>query len=273
MVENPTDILELHPVAQAFNLISEGFDRDLENDITKRIRENIYEVVERLVVPGTSIVDINCGTGIDAIALARRGFRVTGIDISPKMIEQAERKAEQGHLQNVSFLHGSFERLSEAFDEPAGLVLSNFAGLNCTANLFVVAREVSGIVSPGGFLLAVVMPRFSLWESLSYVLRGQWKGSIRRFRKRTTATGFRGKTFIVHYHSPTSFRRAFQPWFDMRQLIGVSVFSPSPQSMTFYHSYPRLVRWLERLDDLVAPLPLFRSIGDHYIMVLQRRAS
>jgi ubiquinone/menaquinone biosynthesis C-methylase UbiE len=273
MVENPTDILELHPVAQAFNLISEDFDRDLENDITKRIRENIYEMIEGLVLPGSSIVDINCGTGIDAIALARRGFRVTGIDISPKMIEHAKRKAEQDHLQNVSFLHGSFERLSEVFDQPADLVLSNFAGLNCSVDLSVVAREVGCIISPGGFLLAVVMPRFSFWESLSYFLRGQWRGSIRRFRKQTTATGFRGKTFIVHYHSPTSFERAFQPWFDVRQLIGVSIFSPSPQSMSFYRSYPRLVRWLERLDDLVAPLPLFRSIGDHYIMVLQRRAS
>jgi ubiquinone/menaquinone biosynthesis C-methylase UbiE len=259
------------PVAEAFDGISERFDHDLENDITRRIREQIYEAIETLVEPGSSLLDINCGTGIDAINLDRRGFRVTGIDLSPRMLEQAQRKVVRDERLDVRFLTGSFDRVSEIVEGPFDLVLSNFGGLNCTDQLSTVAKELSRVILPSGFFVAVVMPRFSLWESLSYAARGEWKESLRRSRQQTYATGFRGKTFIVHYHSPSSFMKAFEPWFAMRRLVGVSVFAPTPQSTTFVRTHPHLANQLEKLDTLLGGLPLIRSIGDHYMVVLQRK--
>lgn len=44
------------------------------------------------------ILDIGCGTGRHAIELARRGYRVTGIDLSPSQIEQARAKIVKGGL-------------------------------------------------------------------------------------------------------------------------------------------------------------------------------
>ena len=43
--------------------------------------------------PGARILEINCGTGNDAVFLARSGMHVTATDISPMMIEETKRKA------------------------------------------------------------------------------------------------------------------------------------------------------------------------------------
>jgi ubiquinone/menaquinone biosynthesis C-methylase UbiE len=50
----------------------------------------------------TKVIDIACGTGLQAYALARSGHKVVGIDLSPAMIHKAKRKAVNG--LNVSFI-------------------------------------------------------------------------------------------------------------------------------------------------------------------------
>jgi len=56
------------------------------------------DVIERIIAKSctrrpTNILDIGCGTGSHAIALSKRGFNVTGIDFSPRMIEKAKKNA------------------------------------------------------------------------------------------------------------------------------------------------------------------------------------
>jgi SAM-dependent methyltransferase len=45
--------------------------------------------------PGQAVLDVGCGTGRHAIELARRGIEVTGVDLSPDMLREAERAAQQ----------------------------------------------------------------------------------------------------------------------------------------------------------------------------------
>jgi 2-polyprenyl-3-methyl-5-hydroxy-6-metoxy-1,4-benzoquinol methylase len=50
---------------------------------------------------GKTVLDVGCGDGINAVNFAKLGARVTGIDISPKAIELAERRAEVDHVSDA----------------------------------------------------------------------------------------------------------------------------------------------------------------------------
>jgi ubiquinone/menaquinone biosynthesis C-methylase UbiE len=67
---------------------------------------------------GRRILDVGTGTGRAAIALAKRGAIVTGVDASAEMLEVAGRRAEESRVQ-VSFARGDAHRLNfpdRAFD-------------------------------------------------------------------------------------------------------------------------------------------------------------
>ena len=260
---------QLASVASAFDAVAVGYDESNAAPVVQRIRRIVYDAIQQLVPKGSLILDLNCGTGIDARYLADAGYRVSGIDLSPKMISEAKRLT--GSNGNLSFAIGSFERIGATTRELFNLVLSNFGGFNCTKELKAVMEEVSAHLLPGGYLVAVVMPPFSLWESLSYVVRGEFRNVFRRIHNEADATGFRQHTFRVHYHSLSSFRRAARKQFSVVRMFGLSVFSPTPQSIRFVSSYPRLTRFLQQVDSQVQHLAILRGIGDHFAIILQKR--
>ncbi|TAF51652.1 MAG: class I SAM-dependent methyltransferase [Oscillatoriales cyanobacterium] len=58
-----------------------------------------------------TVLDVACGPGIVACAFAAVSSRVTGIDLTPAMLEQAQILAEQKNLTNLSWLQGDIETL------------------------------------------------------------------------------------------------------------------------------------------------------------------
>jgi len=82
-----------------------------------RISRVHREMAERGVSDGKRALDIGCGTGSLAIACARRGAQVTGIDISPHMLDIARRKVEQAELaDSITLLQMSAIELDERFE-------------------------------------------------------------------------------------------------------------------------------------------------------------
>lgn len=71
---------------------------------------------------GARVLDLACGTGRHSIELARRGFDVVGVDIAPDLLEVARRDAEEGDVENVSFLEEDLRQLG--FEEEFDVVLN-----------------------------------------------------------------------------------------------------------------------------------------------------
>ena len=66
----------------------------LDNIFTKNTLEEVEFIIEELMLPsGSHILDIGCGTGRHCIELARRGYKMTGVDISSGMLNEARRGA------------------------------------------------------------------------------------------------------------------------------------------------------------------------------------
>lgn len=75
--------------------------------------------------PDDVVLDLGCGTGAVALALAESAGHVVGRDISEGMLEEARRNADERGLENVSFGYGEFR--DPGYDGPVDVVTSNFA--------------------------------------------------------------------------------------------------------------------------------------------------
>ena len=80
----------------------EWLDEIALNIPEERTLEEIHFVVERLELePGARVLDVACGHGRHSLELARRGFTVTGVDLSPRSIALAREAAERDGLDTT----------------------------------------------------------------------------------------------------------------------------------------------------------------------------
>ncbi|MGB8214028.1 MAG: arsenite methyltransferase [Anaerolineales bacterium] len=103
--------------------------------------------------PGESVLDIGSGGGIDVFLAARRvgpaGF-VTGIDMTPAMLQRARKAAKKGGYTNVKFRHGYAEKMPIAAGT-VDVVISNCV-INLTEDKGKVFQEAYRVLKSGGRL-------------------------------------------------------------------------------------------------------------------------
>ncbi len=106
--------------------------------------------VSRLdLAAGAQVLDVACGTGNVSLPLARRGARVTGVDIAPNLLEQARARADAEGLE-IRFEEGDAEQLPFP-DGTFDAVVTMFGAMFAPQPEQVVA-ECARVLKPGGLL-------------------------------------------------------------------------------------------------------------------------
>jgi arsenite methyltransferase len=106
-----------------------------------------------LLTPGTRIVDIGCGAGIDSLIAAKMvgpNGRVIGVDMTPAMLQKAQKSAIEAGLGNVEFREGLAESLPVP-DHWADVVISNGV-LNLLPDKLAALQEMARVLKPTGRL-------------------------------------------------------------------------------------------------------------------------
>jgi demethylmenaquinone methyltransferase/2-methoxy-6-polyprenyl-1,4-benzoquinol methylase len=129
---------------------------------------------EAVVRPGDRVLDACCGTGDLALACARAGGRVTGLDFSPRMLVKAREKAPglrwvQGDLLALPFEDASFDAATVGF------------GVRNVSDLEAAFGELARVLRPGGRLgcleitqpTGLLRPFFDLWFDRLVPLAGR----------------------------------------------------------------------------------------------------
>jgi SAM-dependent methyltransferase len=109
-------------------------------------------LVEITRVSGTdAVVDVACGPGLVACAFARHAFHVTGIDITPAMIDQARRRQEELALRNLAWVVGEADPLPFP-DGAFSLVITRYS-FHHFLEPRAALKEMIRVCRPGGRVL------------------------------------------------------------------------------------------------------------------------
>jgi SAM-dependent methyltransferase len=257
----------------AFDSVATNYDRsNAENPVLREMRRRVMASVLAHVPAGGHILDLGCGPGTDEETLAAAGFAVTAIDWSPAMVDETRRRIVSLNLETRVNVHHlgihELERLPPATIDAA---CSNFGPLNCVVDLPRAAQLIADRVRPGGLLIASVIGRLCPWEMALYALRRDWPRLRIRFADGPVPVPLNGRTVWTTYYAPREFERPFvTAGFTRVTLRALGLFMPPPYLEAFVGRHPKLLTQLSRIEDRLGRLPILRSMGDHFLIVMRK---
>jgi len=268
------DMIYEQQAAAAFNKQSSLFDEIYSaNTIVQYKRKRVRDHIERFIDPRSKILELNAGTGEDAVYFAQHGHYVHAMDISEGMLEILSQKILSASLTDkVSCELCSFTQLNKLRNKgPYDLIFSNFAGLNCTNELGKVLASFSTLLNPGGIITLVLLPKFCLWESLLFV-KGKFKTAFRRFFSSAGRKAhIEGKYFRCWYYNPSFIKRLLKKEFDAVSLEGLCTLVPPSYIENFAEKYPKTFDSLREKEEKWKAKWPWRSVGDYYIISFRKK--
>jgi SAM-dependent methyltransferase len=258
----------------AFDSVAANYDGPRgNNDLIQDMRREMWRWLDASFPRKSHLIDLGCGTGLDAVRMAECGHEVLATDWSPRMVERTQgRAAAAGVTDRVraAAIGGQeLERIEgrSLFDG----AYSNLGPLNCLPDLTAVSRECARLVRPGGRLVFTVIGRWCPWEIAYYASRADWPRISVRFAREMTPVRMNGHTVWTRYWTPMELYRRFARDFALVDRRAICLFAPPPYMTWIKDHHPA---WFERLwgwDRRVGNWPLLRSLGDHFLIVMARR--
>jgi ubiquinone/menaquinone biosynthesis C-methylase UbiE len=140
-----------------WNLQSFAWDDYLQlPEFREEVQATAHLLADRLGGMSRRVLDVGCGTGNYALALAELGCEVVGIDFAGRMLARAKAKARQSPAGRVTFEPADFARglpfPAHSFDGVIGVAV-----LQCAADPQQFLREIHRVLTTGGLFLLVAI--------------------------------------------------------------------------------------------------------------------
>lgn len=273
MIKTYPHINEQHAEA-AFTLQAPGFDNLYNNDtIIQYKRQRVRDHLLKYLPAHSSILELNAGTGEDAIFFAQQGHYIHAADISAGMQKVLKEKVEENNLQNnISYELCSFTQLDQLQKiGPYDAIFSNFAGLNCTNELDKVLAYFDALLNPGGVVTLVVLPKFCLWETL-LIFKGKFKTATRRFfNSKGRKAHVQGEYFNCWYYNSSFIISKLKSSFDLLSVEGLCTIVPPSYMEGFAEKHPKLFTFLKQKENILKTKWPWKYVGDYYIISLKKK--
>jgi SAM-dependent methyltransferase len=254
--------------ASPFDQLAIDYDRDFTlTACGLALRDVVWSRLPVVFGNRRCILELGCGTGEDAVHLARAGHQVVAIDVSEKMISIARLKAMaagcadriQFHVLPIEALHTLPRDLR--FDG----VFSNFGAINCVADVSCLARTLAQRLEPGAPLMFVVMGRHVPWEWAWFLAHGDRARAFRRLR----IDGVAWRGIRIQYPTPAKLGANLSPWFEVTRRAALGFALPPSYAAAWLDRSPRMLAalgWLER-----AMRSFTAGLADHYMLEATQR--
>lgn len=275
-----------------FDHIAKKYDQDFTNsEIGKKQRTSVYRYLQNRTVTNThlndivqKVLEINCGTGEDAVWFAKKGYTVLATDISSEMIQVAKKKATK--VKHLKFQKLDIKDLNNAKlldDKPKtddqksitnnnfDLIFSNFGGLNCLNKdeLSIFFKNTSKLIHKNGKLILVIMPKNTLWERVYFILKAQFKNAFRRNTNNGIRVNVDNKTVLTWYFNPKDIIKISSTYFKIVKTKPIGFFIPPSYLENYFRNHKRLLRTLDKLENMVNQFGFLSRFSDHYLIELE----
>ena len=264
-------------IQSAYDRIASTYDETIGRAlVSRRAKDLAVSVISRISPPGSLLLDVGCYTGTEGLLLARRGYRVVGVDLSPKMIELSRSKARKLRLADrIQFEVARASDLSSlrvAGLGPFDTAYSVYGTLNFEPRLDLFKHSLSSILRPGGALVVGMLNPTVLYELLfgPFFLRfaGYRKLAKHGVRIRVGSGDESVQSFL---YSMREFGRLLEPEFSQERVWGVHILYPPPR--------PRkgggpglwwIARAMDRLEEYIESRFPFSGLGFFSLAVFRK---
>lgn len=260
----------------AFDHVASIYDQQFSySEIGKLQRKEVWKYLDTMLSTSEplNILELNCGTGVDAIYMAKKGHKVLATDISGEMIKATLRKVRHHGLKDmVSALQLGFDQLDEGFvGQRFDLIVSNFGGLNCidSTALQRLAYDLSGLLNPNGRFVAVVMPEKCMMETMYFSSKFRFNEAFRRSSNDPVLADLSGTGVATWYHSPKMVKRIFSGAFNLIGAKPIGVLIPPSYTEPFFSKHRWLLDMLDRGEQILHGISGLSAISDHYLIDLE----
>ena len=260
-------------MAADFDHTANNYDQDFTSSpIGKVQRDLVFKSLEScfLISNETKVLEINCGTGEDALHFGELGANVLATDISEKMVNVAHQKTS--HLDNVSCQVLDINALKEFEpDKKFDLIFSNFGGLNCLSEseLRSFFKNTTQKLEKDGVLALVIMPNFCLWETFYFSSKLQFSKAFRRRSKQGVMANVDGQEVKTYYYSPSQIKE-FATQFAVLKTAPIGFYTPPSYLNDFFHNRPKTIKKLAKRDENRLNRAYLASFSDHFLICLQK---
>jgi ubiquinone/menaquinone biosynthesis C-methylase UbiE len=260
--------------AEAFDTVANDYDTHFtksETGILQRARVHHYlNACYKNGLITQSILEVNAGTGEDALLLAQHCIHLTVTDISPEMMAICKIKLHHiPHIELKQINATEIRNLSQNYD----LIFSNFAGLNCLdknemQSFIATAKEK---LKPNGHLILVMLSSASWWEKFWGFISTNKKLRTRRQEQYGVATEINGVKFNTYYYSPKTMQGFSSEGLQVKGLQAIGIFIPPSFLEAKVKNKKWLLKCLYLLEVFFSKFKSLSNYADHYLIHLQKQ--
>lgn len=259
----------------AFDAYAADYDSAFTHSQIGRLqRAQVWKALLPYLGKTRRILEVNCGTGVDALWLAEQGHNVLATDISPAMIETCHQKLKHRTPGGkIDFQVADFAQLNSfAQGETFDLVFSNFGGLNCIdANATrQFSQQCSELLRPDGLLFLVYISKACLWERYYFHYRGEKNKARRRKSAGPVVSDVEGKSVHIWYYLLEELQVLYSKSFHLIDQFPIGLFVPPSYMEEWFIKRPRILHGLGRLDKWFKRKG-WADYGDHIGIVMQKK--
>lgn len=255
-------------INKGFSKISHEYEQlETTSNLTTWMRKRVRTHFEKIATPKGRVLEINCGSGIDAVHFVKNGYQVHATDIASEMIRYVNKKIKSENLTNkLSCELLDFSELDKLKPEKFNHIFSNFGGLNCSSlvELDSVFKSFTNLLEDNGTITLVIMPKLCLWELLR-IFKGE-KSAFRRLKKGGVIASVAGEKVHTYYHTAKQIKKLLVNHFTDFKVENICFFAPTENSKKFTNKHPKLFSKLIKLDSFSNKKSFLQGYGDYYVI-------